>query len=322
MEQQVRAGYYTIKAAIFGHAIGDALGVPVEFVKRERLLCSPVLDMQGFKVHNVPPGTWSDDTAMTLCTLESLTKNGQIVLDDIMERFAWWGYSGYMTPHGKMFGIGRTTFQAIANYHHGKPANVCGGSLERDNGNGSLMRIMPIILYQHFKTAENTSKKYRVKEIHDVSALTHAHMRSMMACGIYGFVMDELLTKNELASIESGLKKAAQFYAGQSEYPAFSRLFQNNFSSLDIFQIKSSGYVIDTLEAAVWCLVTTKSYQECVLKAVNLGGDTDTTAAIAGGLAGVLYGFDSIPKKWVSGLALYERLDAMCLDAAIQWMAK
>ena len=322
MDIQTEQAYSVIKSAVFGHAIGDALGVPVEFVPRERLLRSPVTDMLAYGSHNVPAGTWSDDTSMTLCTLESLTQTGKVDLYDMMERFAMWGNSGYMTPSGKMFGIGRSTLHAIAKYSRNHSVDDCGGRSERDNGNGSLMRILPVILYQHFSAGRTSYGNAEMEEIRSVSALTHAHPRSVMACGIYAFAVSEALEKNSIASVATGIEKAKGFYAKHPEYPAFSRLFSGDLRTVDVTEIKSSGYVVDTLEAAIWCVLTTDSYRDCVLKAVNLGDDTDTIAAIAGGLAGLLYGVDAIPKAWVSQLALREKLDAMCMDAAVQWVEK
>jgi len=322
MDIQTEKAYSVIKSAVFGHAIGDALGVPVEFVPRERLLRSPVTDMLAYGSHNVPAGTWSDDTSMTLCTLESLTHAGKVDLDDMMNRFAMWGNSGYMTPSGKMFGIGRSTLHAIATYSRNHSVDDCGGRSERDNGNGSLMRILPVILYQHFRAGRTACGDTEIEEIRSVSALTHAHPRSVMACGIYAFVVSEALEKSSMVSVEIGIEKAEGYYAEHPEYPAFSRLFSGDLRTAEAAEIKSSGYVVDTLEAAIWCVLTTDSYRDCVLKAVNLGDDTDTIAAIAGGLAGLLYGFDAIPEAWVSQLALRQKLDAMCMDAAVQWAEK
>jgi len=322
MDMQTEQAYSVIKSAVLGHAVGDALGVPVEFVSRERLLRSPVTDMLAYGSHNVPAGTWSDDTSMTLCTLESLTHAGKVDLDDMMNRFVMWSNSGYMTPSGKMFGIGRSTFHAIGKYRRNHSVDDCGGRSERDNGNGSLMRIIPVILYQHFATSINTYGKEQIEEIYAVSALTHAHPRSEAACGIYAFIVNELLHEHSMVSLEKGLKKASIYYASHPEYPMFSRLFSGELHMVDMSEIRSSGYVVDTLEAAVWCVLTTESYQGCVLKAISLGGDTDTIAAIAGGLAGLLYGFYSIPESWLSALALQEKLDAMCMDAAVQWAEK
>lgn len=146
-EQQIKIAYKTIKSAIFGHAVGDALGVPVEFVKREKLEKCPVTDMLEFGTHNQPKGTWSDDTSMTLCTLDSLTRQNAIIPEDIMLNFSKWLLEGKFTPFGCTFGVGRTTLKAIANYQKGK-TYIC--SKEKDNGNGSLMRILLIPLYQHF----------------------------------------------------------------------------------------------------------------------------------------------------------------------------
>jgi len=322
MDMKTEQAYSVIKSAVFGHAIGDALGVPVEFVPRKHLLRSPIKDMLAYGSHNVPVGTWSDDTSMTLCTLESLTQIGKVDLYDMMDRFAMWGNSGYMTPNGKMFGIGRSTLHAIAKYSRNHSVVDCGGRSDRDNGNGSLMRILPVILYQHFTADHTAYGNTEIAEIQSVSALTHAHPRSDMACGIYAFVVSEVLKKNSMISVEIGIEKAKGYYAEVPEYLAFSRLFSGALRTADVTEIKSSGYVVDTLEAAIWCVLTTGSYQDCVLKAVNLGDDTDTVAAIAGGLAGLLYGFDTIPEAWVSKLALREKLDAMCMDAAVQWVEK
>ncbi|MBQ9535819.1 MAG: ADP-ribosylglycohydrolase family protein [Clostridia bacterium] len=319
---QTESAYSAIKSAIFGHAVGDALGVPVEFVPRERLRGSPVTNILGFGSHNVPAGTWSDDTSMTLCTLESLTKTGKIDLNDIMCRFSMWGDSGYMTPHGKAFGIGRTTLRSIVKYNRGHSVDKCGGCLESDNGNGSLMRILPVILYQNFAAGCDIYGAAQVEEIHAVSALTHAHPRSMTACGIYAFIINELLRKSSADSIERGIEAAKCYYANHLEYSSFFRIFNIELRAMDMSEIKSSGYVVDTLEAAVWCALTTESYQSCVLKAVNLGDDTDTIAAVAGGLAGLLYGYDNIPSYWLSTIALHEKLDAMCMEAAVQWTEK
>ncbi len=322
MKSQLEQMCAAIKAAVFGHAIGDALGVPVEFASRERLFRFPVTDMLAYGSHNVPAGTWSDDTSMTLCTLESLAQTGKIDLNDMMDRFAMWANSGYMTPSGKMFGIGRSTLHAVAEYSRNHSVDGCGGRSERDNGNGSLMRILPVILYQHFSAGHTAYGDTEIEEIQSVSALTHAHPRSAMACGIYAFVVNEVLEKNSMASVEIGIEKAKDYYAEHPEYPAFIRLFSGALRKADVTEIKSSGYVVDTLEAAVWCVLTTDSYRNCVLKAVNLGDDTDTIAAIAGGLAGLLYGFDAIPEAWVSRLALRQKLEDMCMDAAVQWVEK
>ncbi len=298
-----------VKSAIIGHAVADALGVPAEFLPREKLQKHPITDMLGFGSHDVPKGSWSDDTSMELCTLSSIASKGKIDLDDIMLAFTKWVEDGYMTPHGRVFDIGRTCLHAIMNYHHGKDVRHCGGQRKYDNGNGSLMRIIPVSLYNYLKNAD---REVAIDNIHAVSALTHAHDRSCIACGIYDFVVDALVKIQSKTAIKDALQKAYEFYGDSKELEHFKRLCLADFSLTDIDDIKSSGYVVDTLEAAIWCVLNTGNYKDCVLKAVNLGHDTDTVAAVAGGLAGILYGYDSIPKTWISDLVKHQQIEELC----------
>lgn len=275
-----------VKSAIFGLAVADAVGVPAEFIPREKLEKHPITDMVGFGSHDVPKGTWSDDTSMALCTLNSIAQKGEIDLVDNILEFSKWVEDGYMTPHGKVFDIGRTCLRAIGNYWRGKNVHTCGETREYANGNGSLMRIIPVSLFNYFS---QLSVEDSIKNIHNVSSLTHAHERSCIACGIYDFVVRELINAPKKESVNEALKKAEKYYCNYEQIFHYERLFKADFANLDVSEIKSSGYVVDTLEAAIWCLLNTSNYRECVLKAVNLGQDTDTVAAVAGGLAGILY---------------------------------
>ena len=299
-----------IKGIIFGHAVADALGVPVEFKTREYLRKNPVTDMMGYGTYHQPKGTWSDDTSMTLCTLESITENKEINLDDIMESFSKWRCFGYMTPNGDCFDIGNATYSAISNYLEGKEFPY-GNNSEYSNGNGSLMRIIPVTLFHTLK--KQNPVKYR-EDVHNVSMLTHPHIRSVLACGIYDFVLYELIKNPTIESVKIGLDNAYSHYKCVEEIKTYTRLLKCDFDKLPENEIKSSGYVVDSLEAAIWCVLNTKSYEECVLKAVNLGEDTDTVGAIAGGLAGALYGYDAIPEKWINTLIKKEMIEKMCED--------
>jgi len=265
-----------------------------------------------------PSGTWSDDSSMTLCALDSLTQCNGFDLTDMMGRFVRWAQYGYMTSTGKAFGIGRTTFAAICRFHRGEHFPAYGGKSEKDNGNGSLMRILPVVLFNYFCKA-NESDEQRLETVYQASQLTHAHMRSQVACGIYSFIAEELLRKPAKSSIRVGIKKSSELYQNHEEYLHFSRLFSEGFSSLPVEEIKSGGYVVDTLEAAVWCLMNSDTYKACVLNAVNLGGDADTTAAVAGGLAGILYGEAALPETWLSQLANSKMIDDLCKKAAEAW---
>lgn len=307
-----------IEACIIGHAVGDALGVPVEFSYRAQLDKNPVTDMIGFGTYNMPKGSWSDDTSMTLAALDSL-KNGKLDYDEIMCNFCDWYYRDKYNPTGKLFDIGGTCRTAIENYHDfSLSTDKCGINSIDSNGNGSLMRIIPFILY--IKYCLRGEIKDNLDIVYKGSALTHAHERSRVACGIYAFILSELLDNSQKDSIDKGLQFAKQFYSYSSEYETFSRLFEEDFINVGRDEIKSSGYVVDSLEAAVWCLLNSSSYKECVLKAVNLGRDTDTTAAIVGGLAGALYGFNAIPSEWRATLLRMNFIIDLCTISATKWV--
>ena len=308
---------YMMKSVIIGHAIGDALGVPVEFCDREELDESPVIDMRGFGSYPVPAGAWSDDTSMTLAALDSLAK-GSVNYDEIMENFVRWCSEDAYTPTGEMFDIGRTCLTAIRNYlaTDGKPALECGLTDEHSNGNGSLMRIHPFVLYA---SANNVPFGEWLELVKNGSAITHAHDRAALGCLIYAFVLFHLLGDPNKDSISLGLKRAECHLRDCAEMEYYSRIFKSDFASLDRNEIKSSGYVVDTLEAALWCLLTTTDYKSCVLKAVNLGEDTDTVAAVAGGLAGILYGYDNIPQEWKDTLIKRDYIENLCKVACENW---
>ena len=306
-----------IKAVIIGHAVGDALGVPVEFRSREELKKNPVTDMRGYGTYPVPAGAWSDDTSMSLAALDSLA-DGKVDFEEIMTNFVKWFSLDEYTPTGSAFDIGHTCFEAIRNHLHNPdlPAIECGLSDEYSNGNGSLMRIHPFVLYAYTK-----GMKYDdwTELIRSASALTHAHERSKLGCLIYAFILLHLLSDPHKGTVHTALRRAEAFLRDNPEFSYYTRLFDPDFAKLLEDEIKSSGYVVDTQEAAVWCLLTTDSYRDCVLKAVNLGGDTDTIAAVAGGLAGALYGYEGIPEEWRETLIKREWIEEMCERAGKNW---
>ncbi len=295
-----------ILGGIMGLVVGDALGVPVEFQSREVLAENPVASMRSDGSHGQPKGTWSDDSSMTLCLMESLT-NG-LDYNDICVRFLKWAEDGYMTAHGEMFDIGRTTLTAIRKFACGTPALECGESGEYDNGNGSIMRILPLAFYTFgMKQAE------RFEIVHNVSKLTHSHEQSLVACGIYVQLACELLKGySKEKAYRRMIDECKSFYEAETQRVPFQRVLSGTIRDLKEFQISSSGYVVDTLEAALWCFLSTETYTDCVLKAVNLGDDTDTIAAVAGGLAGILYGIDAIPKEWINCIAQKDEIVLIC----------
>lgn len=306
---------------VLGLCVGDALGVPVEFTTRAQRDADPVDEMRGYGCYNVPAGSWSDDSSMALCLLDSLAENNAVFKpEDVMQRFLSWANNGAYTPHGEMFDIGNATHQAICRFSRGTPPLECGGQGEHDNGNGSLMRILPLVfpLYSRYG-ADFTASPEAMETIHQVSALTHAHPRSQLACGIYLCVAAALLDGMEpVPAAACGIGRAVAFYADGHprfayELDQFSRLFQfGAFRQLPRDSIRSTGYVVDTLEAALWCLAVTGDYRDCVQQAVNLGEDTDTVAAVAGGLAGLYYHANGIPPEWIACLAKRPWIASMC----------
>lgn len=306
------------KNILLGTAIGDTLGLPVQFLDREVIAKNPVTTMVGYGQFDVPAGTWSDDSSLSLCLAESLC-NGYD-LNDIANKFIKWMFEGYWTPFNKAFDIGNTTYFAIVNLRNGISPHLAGMDRERDNGNGSLMRILPLVPY-----IINMEEEDRFRIIGEVSSLTHRHPRSILACiSLCEFAIQYI----NLQSIEKAyqtmqqtmlqLLKKEMFIEEDIPFKRLVGLSYEEFKNIELKDIRSTGYVIDTLEASLWCIFNTTSYKDAVLKAVNLGDDTDTVGAITGGLAGIIYGYDTIPSKWIDTLArkddiigLGEKLDSI-----------
>lgn len=254
---------------------------------------------------------------MTIVTMESIYRLGRIDYVDLMNNFAQWYFKGEFTAAGEVFDCGGTTLSAIIRYIKKVPFEECGSEESHSNGNGSLMRILPVAVYLYNVYGKDFDDR-AMSVIHKVSALTHAHPRSLVGCGIYSLIALQLLEgKAMLESIQAGLTQAKEFYADSAfevELQNHSRLWSADFVNLPEEEIKSTGYVVDTLEAALWCLLNTKDYKSLVLKAVNLGDDTDTVAAVAGGLAGIYYGLEEIPEEWLSKLQRKECLEKIASD--------
>jgi len=299
-----------IKSILFGVAVGDALGVPVEFSSRERMEQNPLSDMIGYGTYNQPKGTWSDDSTMTFCLAETLLDE-EFNLRKLANRFINWVDWGYWTPHGELFDIGNTTHSAIERLRTIDNPEMAGGSHETDNGNGSLMRILPLI----FETGKiSISKSYDI--IKSVSSLTHRHERSIISCFYYITFARHLIQGHSKESTYEMTNKIVKSELSQRgiqelELKHFERIFNNSISTLNYNQIRGSGYVIHSLESSIWCFLKTENYKDAVLKAINLGEDTDTTAAITGGLAAINYGFNSIPKEWVNQIVKKNEIEEL-----------
>ena len=326
-----------IKSGIFGAIVGDALGLAVQFEPRECRDIDPVTDMRGHGVFDKPAGSWSDDSSLILATIDGLSKslknkgydediklNELIDYEIIMKNFSLWLNEGEFTPYGYAYDIGGATMDGIKRYDKGTEPILSGGIGERDNGNGSLMRILPIAFFIH-----NLSQKYSFDEddkmnaIHNLSSLTHRHRRSQMTCGIYVKIALEFLENHgsdlsleEL--IANGINKSKEYYFNnpsfEKELHHFDRVFSLNIQNLPRDEIKSGGYTISSLEASIWCLLNNENYKDTLLQAVNLGNDTDTTACIVGGLAGIYYGYEEIPNEWIDELARLDYIEELVND--------
>ena len=303
----------SVLSGLMGVCVGDALGVPVEFTSRRDRLHSPVTTLQGYGTHNQPPGTWSDDSSLTLCLAEALcdwlpSQNSEATFyEAIADYFCRWYSQANWTPHGEVFDIGNTTAVAIKRLQQGISPTQAGGTSEESNGNGSLMRILPLVYLYPFLDLSSL-----IQKVHHVSCLTHGHPRSQVACGLYISIAVSLLEDySPKDAYQRGIHQVEAIYQHPpyiSEMQHFQCVMEGEVFTLPIEKIRSDGYVVHTLEAALWCFCNSSSYREAVLNAVNLGEDTDTTAAVTGGLAGIYYGIEDIPATWVEQIACKEEI--------------
>lgn len=302
-----------VKDSLYGFIVGDAMGVPIEFEDREKLINKPVTSMLGYGSHDVEAGVYSDDTSMTLATMDSIIKqNGIINYNDIADKFCNWVNNNEYTATNKIFDIGMTTKYALIKYFNNKiDATMCGGTNINENGNGSLMRMLPIALYCFYKNIKDDNEIFTL--VKNSSSITHAHDISILGCYIYvRYVISLLETKNKISSYNF-IKKLDYSMFIEEVKLEYSRIIFSDILTLNINDINSSGYVVDTLEAVFWIILNCSSYNESIIGAINLGGDTDTIGAITGSIAGILYGYDNISKRWLSKLKNKDYIDEIII---------
>ena len=301
-----------LKNGILGFVIGDAMGVPLEFTKRR---IEKVTDMLEYGSHNMPKGSWSDDSSMVIATMQSIIDNkGNINYKDIMNNFILWIEKGKFTSNNKTFGVGGTTLKALRNYYYReefimyKDPLMCGIDDIKDNGNGSLMRILPIAYYCYYKKLK---KEEIYKLVKDISSMTHRHSISILGCYIYVLFIIGILNGEEKEKIYKGIRKYNyNKYFDKETINNYGRLLDNDISLLDIDNINSSGYVLNTLEAVIWCFMNSNDYNESIIKAINLGDDVDTIGALVGGLSGSYY--NKINNKWLKDIKRKDYLLDLC----------
>lgn len=299
------------KSGIIGLAVGDAMGVPLEFCTREKLMQNPITEMIGYGTHNVPKGCWSDDSSMTFATMDAIIKDKGVNYNTIATNFLEWAKNAKYTSIERVFDIGRTCLRAISKYESKQDvAEKCGGTSEMDNGNGSLMRILPLAYYCYSKNMKENEIYEIVK---NVSSITHGHEISIMGCFIYVLYGIELLDNKNLSQAYENVKKIKYtIYFSEETIERYDRILQNDINKYSLDEIKSTGFVIDTLEATLWSLLNTNSYNQSIITAINLGDDTDTVGACVGGLAGIYYGIEGINKTWQNELLKYDYIVNLC----------
>lgn len=290
------------RGALLGLAVGDAIGTTVEFMPRGSFV--PLNDMVGGGPFNLLPGQWTDDTSMALCLAASLIDNG-FDTHDQMQRYALWHDEGYMSSNGQCFDIGCATSDALARFRHtGDP--VAGSTRPDSAGNGSIMRLAPVPIY-YLDTPERA-----IQMSSRQSRTTHQAPECLAAC--------RLLAEALIRALQ-GMTKEAVLAPLQQATPMSNALMliaEGEYKTKSEAQIKGSGYVVQSLEAAFWCFWHTSNFQDCVLLAANLGDDADTTAAVAGQLAGAFYGESGIPEPWLRKLAMATEIGQMAEQLATQ----
>lgn len=295
-----------VKNSVISIAIGDALGVPFEF--KSRVDCKRINNgkMIGYMSHNMPKGTWSDDTSMTLATIDEINKYHIVDTDLLTEYFCDWIFNASNTAYNYVFDYGRTTYEALNKYEYDFNIEKVGSTDINSNGNGSLMRMLPISLYTYF----NRCSWEETKEIVDkASSITHAHDISKCACFIYTIFVHYLMDGYTKETAYYLLKNFDfNKYYSQETLNIFDRILKNDITKLEENDIKSSGYVVDTLEASIWSIMKNNNYKDTLVNAVNLGEDTDTIGAITGSMAGIIYNSIDIPLDWKNDLIKYQEI--------------
>ena len=276
--------------SILGFAIGDAMGVHNKLKNREELIENPVVKMEGYGTYAFPAGTWSDDTSMVLATISSLISKHEINYDDMMKRFCGWMYNGEYTATGIAFDVDDITKNSLHKYFNRQAgATECGDSFIDSNNGGSLARMFPIALYTFY---DDMNDEELLKTVREVSSLTHGHEYSVMGCFIFVKYVHFLMSGYDKFKAYEKVKELNYYKFSENARRAYKRFLTTDFYKLDLDYIKSSGYVVDTIEAVIWTFLNTNSFLESIIGAINLGGYTDTIGALTGALSGLIYGID------------------------------
>jgi len=285
------------KGALLGLATGDAVGTTLEFKRPGSF--EPINDMVGGGPFMLEAGEWTDDTSMALCLASSLIEKGFAPTDQ-MVRYIKWRDKGYMSSTGSCFDIGYTTTTALDRFNY-KSGAYCGSTNPQDAGNGSLMRLVPIPMYYANDIDE------AINRAGDSSRVTHGAETAVDACRYFSSLIVKILNGMDK---EEALNDSFE----QTLCLEIDEIAKGSYKEKNPPEIKGTGYVVESLEAALWCFYTTDNYRDAILKAANLGDDADTTAAICGQIAGAYYGMDGIPVEWLDKLSMVNEIEEMAFD--------
>ena len=291
------------RGCLLGLACGDAVGTTNEFKRRGSF--PPLAGMTGGGPFDLPAGAWTDDTSMALCLAASLVECGGFDARDQMKRYLDWLEHGYMSSTGECFDIGTTTQTSLMRFKHsGDPFS--GSSDPNAAGNGSLMRLAPVVL--KFFPDRDQTLHYCAKS----SRTTHAAQECLDACRLYGDMLASALAGKDKEEILSS--SPADLVTSEKLKDITRGAYQQKTRD----EIHGTGYVVKSLEAALWCFWTTDTFEDAILAAANLGDDADTTAAVCGQIAGAYYGESGIPSDWLDKLVMVEEIRGLAERLAIR----
>jgi ADP-ribosyl-[dinitrogen reductase] hydrolase len=287
-----------IKGALVGLACGDAVGTTLEFKTRGSF--EPITDMVGGGPFMLEVGQWTDDTSMALCLAHSLLAQKRFDPIDQINRYCNWYQHGYMSSNGKCFDIGNTVSDALRKYLNTK--DPYSGSVDESSaGNGSIMRLSPIPIFFH------NNYEDCITYAGESSRTTHGCDECVDSCKLFASLLFNAFRASDKLSI----------FANNTYQPYCKKVISiadKDFLKLDYSQLTGIGYVIESLESALWCFMNGKSFEDCILLAANIGNDADTTAAICGQLAGAYYGFSNIPNHWRSSITMATEIESLAVE--------
>lgn len=287
-----------IKGALVGLACGDAVGTTLEFETRGSF--EPITDMIGGGPFKLEVGQWTDDTSMALCLAHSLISQNKFDPIDQMNKYCDWYQRGYMSSNGECFDIGITVSSALRNFLETKEP-FSGPVDEYSSGNGSIMRLSPVSIFYH------NNYEDCIKFAGESSRTTHGSAECIDSCKL----LSSLLYNAFRATDKTSIFKNSTYLPYCKNIISIANM---DFLNLDYSQLTGSGYVVESLESALWCFINGNTFEECILLAANIGNDADTTAAICGQLAGAYYGFCNIPTKWRTSISMAAEIEELAVE--------